>query len=122
MKKDKRGEDGMPKKTKMTEEIEKIRKNKTRCDWGAWETEEHALACLNYEDCKGCGAWEPTKKTIKRTIEELIKEIQKGKNTIAVLDQYDEGLIFDIAWILLEEKAREEKNNARPPVEAKKQT
>ena len=34
-----------------------IRRNKKKCDWGAWESWESYLACELRLDCKGCGAW-----------------------------------------------------------------
>ena len=41
----------------MRRKIEEIRKNKKECDWGKWKSPDFVRACLNYDDCKGCGVY-----------------------------------------------------------------
>jgi len=38
--------------------IEEIRKTKKECDWLTWKTQRSMLACLPYDNCDGCGAFQ----------------------------------------------------------------
>ena len=35
-----------------------IRKSKTRCDFMKWNRSYWRKACLDFDDCEGCGAYE----------------------------------------------------------------
>jgi len=39
------------------ERVNEIRTNKKRCDWQNWKNDYSLLACLDFDDCKGCGAF-----------------------------------------------------------------
>jgi len=40
------------------EKVAKTRKGKKVCDWKDWKSDYDSLACLDFDDCKGCGAFE----------------------------------------------------------------
>jgi len=37
--------------------ISQTRRKKKECDWDNWKKSYDIRACLNYDDCKGCGAF-----------------------------------------------------------------
>jgi len=41
--------------------IAEIRKRKKECDWGVWRGPDFLAACIKWDDCKGCGAFEGEK-------------------------------------------------------------
>jgi hypothetical protein len=89
----------------------KIRGNKEKCDWDNWESEEAELACREFIDCQGCGAWEKdVKEFYERLITRLIKDLKEVKQATHVrefLKQFDDELIFDLACYLILLKIKE---------------
>jgi len=45
------------KKRRKRRTILQVRRDKTSCDWGKWQSSYAAKACLNFDDCEGCGAF-----------------------------------------------------------------
>jgi hypothetical protein len=41
----------------MRRKIKEIRKSKTNCDFNNWKGSDYARACLDWDDCKDCGAY-----------------------------------------------------------------
>ena len=77
--------------------IIEIRKNKVRCDYGKWKGTYYMRACLDFEDCRGCGAFKQFEKDTKELIREIKRESKKSKRHIReILEQYDEGLLLDL--------------------------
>ena len=71
------------------------RKEKKECDWGNWKDEYSMHACLDYDDCMGCGAFKKFEDEMKEIINEIKKE-SKNRHIRDVLEQYDEGLLLDL--------------------------
>ena len=87
------------------EKIKKIRGNKKKCDWDRWSNDDHMMACMMFSDCIGCGAYKSVEEEMKDIMAELSKEHKESDKHIRdFLEQYDEGLIFDLLVYLLQEK------------------
>ena len=75
--------------------ILEIRKNKKQCDWMRWKGDYSRRACIDFNNCLGCGAYG----IFAKSVEEMIKKIKKeARHTHIreVLEQYDEGLLLDL--------------------------
>ena len=75
----------------MKRSIVEIRQTKKECDWGKWKKPYDIRACLDYDDCQDCGAFEELKcsmcaRQIKSSF--LTVEEHTGKLTVRFLCNY----------------------------------
>ena len=81
---------------KVSKRVLDIRKNKVKCDYGSWKSDYYMRACLDFDNCLGCGAYKDFKKDAKEVIKEIKKDVKKGRHIRDVLEDFEEGLLLDL--------------------------